>query len=126
MKAMLIAIPILIFGVVNAFGEMATFKDVQKPDGHERGRTERRADFRACGAGVNYEIPVAQFPAFRHCMQEHGWGLDHVTRNAEEAARDRAADEKARPWCYGAYCAPDDSECMENPSNTFSICNDSP
>src|SRR5262249_41512224 len=100
MKAILAAAPIFIFAAVSAFGEMATFKDVQKPGGREGGRTERRADFRACGAGTNYEIPVAQFPAFRQCMQAHGWGLDRMTRSAEETARDRAADEKARPWCY--------------------------
>jgi hypothetical protein len=126
MKGTFAALAIFIFGVGDAFGEMATFKDIQKPGGHQRGGTERRAAFRTCGAGPNYEIPVAQFQAFRRCMQDHGWGLDHVTRNAAEAARDRAADEKARPWCYGAYCAPDDSECMDDPSNTFSICDDSP
>jgi hypothetical protein len=86
-KGILAAIIIFIFGIAAAFGEMATFKDVQKPDGRERGRTERRSALRACGAGPNYEIPVAKFPAFRQCLQERGWGLDHVPRNAAEAAR---------------------------------------
>jgi hypothetical protein len=64
MKGIWAALAIFIFGVGDAFGEMALFKDIQKPGGHERGRTERRAAFRACGAGPNYEIPVAHFKPY--------------------------------------------------------------
>ena len=125
MRYSIIAGLCLIGSVASAAAENATFTDALKPNGHARSAAVRRADGRACGSAGGH-IDVAKFPAFRECMRAKGWELSRLARTPAERARDRAIDEAARPWCYGAYCAPDDSACMDDPSNTFSLCPDSP
>jgi hypothetical protein len=119
-------IALLILSVAfNASAETAFFKDVRKPGGHERTAAARRADGRICGS-ANGRIATPKFPDFQKCMARRGWALDRLASDPAERAQARAADERARPWCYGAACDPDDSACMEDPSNTFSLCPDAP
>jgi hypothetical protein len=53
------------------------FRDVLKPNGHERSKAEKLADGDACGAsGPAHTIDVTM-PVFEKCMREKGYELDH-------------------------------------------------
>ena len=56
-----------------------TFRDVLKPNGHERSKVEQRADGVACGtAGPTHELTTT-LPVFEKCMRAKGWVLSHYT-----------------------------------------------
>jgi hypothetical protein len=56
-------------------GDTAFFRDVLKPNGHERTAAARLADGRACGAAPDRTIRF--MPTFQTCMSGKGWVLDH-------------------------------------------------
>ena len=50
-----------------------TFRDVLKPNGHERSKAEKLADGDACGtSGPTHTVNVTM-PVFEKCMQAKGW-----------------------------------------------------
>jgi hypothetical protein len=52
-----------------------TFRDVLKPNGHERSKAEKLADGAACGtAGPTHELTTT-LPVFEKCMRAKGWVL---------------------------------------------------
>src|SRR5262249_17665628 len=54
-----------------------TFRDVLKPNGHERSKSEKLADGKACGtSGPTHTLRVT-LPVFEKCMRAKGWVLDH-------------------------------------------------
>lgn len=56
-----------------------TFRDVLKPNGHERSKAEQRADGAACGtAGPTRELTTT-LPVFEKCMRAKGWVLSRYT-----------------------------------------------
>jgi hypothetical protein len=59
--------------------DRVTFRDVLKPNGHERSKAEKIADGDACGtSGPEHTVNVIM-PVFEKCMQAKGWALDHYT-----------------------------------------------
>jgi hypothetical protein len=55
----------------------ATFRDVLKPNGHARSKSEQLADGAACGTtGPTHTIQTTM-PVFEKCMRAKGWVLDH-------------------------------------------------
>lgn len=56
-------------------GDIAYFKDVQKPGGHARSMAAKLADGRGCG--VSGDTITVLMPAFQKCMSSRGWVLDH-------------------------------------------------
>jgi hypothetical protein len=59
-----------------------TFRDVLKPNGHERSKAEKLADGAACGtAGPTHELTTT-LPVFEKCMRAKGWVLGHYTPDA--------------------------------------------
>jgi hypothetical protein len=59
-----------------AAAETVIYRDIRKPNGQERGMTEKQADFAACGHPV--PVDLRDFPKFNTCMRAHGWVIDHV------------------------------------------------
>jgi len=55
----------------------ATFRDVLKPNGHERTKSEQLADGAACGTSGPAHTIETTMPAFEKCMRAKGWVLDH-------------------------------------------------
>ena len=57
--------------------DSAVFRDVLKPNGHERSKSVKLADGNACGtSGATHTIRTTM-PAFEECMRAKGWVLDH-------------------------------------------------
>jgi hypothetical protein len=56
--------------------EKDVYKDVLRPNGHERSMAAKRADIRACGAANG--VGDLDFPKANECMRAHGWVLAHV------------------------------------------------
>ena len=55
------------------------FKDMQRPNGHERSMAAKRADGRKCGADRGgRSFSDARAPDMQSCMSTYGWALDHV------------------------------------------------
>jgi uncharacterized low-complexity protein len=55
------------------------FKDMQRPNGHERSMAAKRADARKCGADRSgRSFSDARAPDMQSCMFAFGWALDHV------------------------------------------------
>jgi hypothetical protein len=59
-----------------------TFRDVLKPNGHERSKAEKLADGAACGTvGPAHELTTT-LPVFEKCMRAKGWAFSHYTPDA--------------------------------------------
>jgi hypothetical protein len=56
------------------------FKDVLRPNGHERSMKAKFADAHRCGA-VGDQFSDDVLPNMQQCMWEHGWRLDHIVRD---------------------------------------------
>jgi hypothetical protein len=64
-----------------------TFRDVLKPNGHERTKAEQRAAGSACGTtGPTHELTTT-LPVFEKCMRTKGWVLDHYSPDASVPVR---------------------------------------
>jgi hypothetical protein len=61
--------------------ETYSYKDIQRPNGHERGRIAKIADAKACGASKDLILPT-DVTKFNACMQAHGWAFDSSVRNS--------------------------------------------
>ena len=59
--------------------DKVTFRDVLKPHGHTRSKSQQRADGRACGTVGPAQTLSTTLPAFEKCMGAKGWVLDHYT-----------------------------------------------
>ena len=60
------------------------FKDVRKPNGHERSLSAKLADGRSCGAsGSHFSGDVG---TFERCMRAHGWVVDRHTPDPKARA----------------------------------------
>jgi hypothetical protein len=64
-------------GVSGALAESNVYKDIRKPNGHDRTSAIKLADSRACGASKQRDLPP-DIAGFNACMYAHGWALDHV------------------------------------------------
>ena len=88
MKHGIVVSVMLLAGVVNAQADTQTymFKDVLRPQGHERSAAVRHADGRACGVSANLDMPN-NLPAFERCMAARGWRFDHVATTPSPSER---------------------------------------
>jgi hypothetical protein len=59
--------------------DTVSFRDVLKPNGHERTKSQKFADARACGASGRAHTIRTTMPVFEKCMGAKGWVLDHYT-----------------------------------------------
>src|SRR5215469_3817402 len=59
--------------------DKVTFRDVLKPNGHERSKSEKLADGNACGTTGPTHTVTTTMPVFEKCMREKGWVLDHYS-----------------------------------------------
>lgn len=55
--------------------DKVTFRDVLKPHGHTRSKSQKLADGRACGTVGPTHILSTTLPAFEKCMGAKGWAL---------------------------------------------------
>jgi hypothetical protein len=69
-------------GVLSASAESNVYKDISKPNGHERSSAIKLADSRACGADRQRDLPP-DIAGFNACMYAHGWMLDHVIEDRQ-------------------------------------------
>jgi hypothetical protein len=66
--------------------DKVTFRDVLKPHGHARSKSEQLADGAACGtSGPRHTIQVTM-PVFEKCMRAKGWVLDHYASGTRAPA----------------------------------------
>jgi hypothetical protein len=76
------AIAVAAVGTAAQANAKVTFRDVLKPNGHERSKAEKLADGDACGtAGPAHELTTT-LPVFEKCMRAKGWVLRHYTLDA--------------------------------------------
>lgn len=59
-----------------------TFRDVLKPNGHERSKALQRADGAACGTTGPTQELTTTLPVFEKCMRAKGWVLSRYTPDA--------------------------------------------
>ena len=59
-----------------------TFRDVLKPNGHERSKAEKLADGDACGTVGPGHTLTTTLPVFEKCMRAKGWVFRHYTPDA--------------------------------------------
>jgi hypothetical protein len=80
MKRTIIATVLILGGLLNAAqADTWVFKDIQRPNGHDRSMAAKRADGRKCGALPGGRSFVdADAPNLRDCMFARGWALDHI------------------------------------------------
>lgn len=57
--------------------DTVTFRDVLKPNGHARSKSEQLADGQACGTSGPTHTIQTTMPVFEKCMRARGWALDH-------------------------------------------------
>jgi hypothetical protein len=93
MKRVILGTILILGGMLNAASaDTWVFRDIQRPNGHDRGMAVKRADGRKCGARNN-AFKDADVSAFQSCMAARGWTLDHivpdsVTRTAHGSSSD--------------------------------------
>jgi hypothetical protein len=72
---------------VAAANDTVSFRDVLKPHGHARSKSEKLADGAACGAtGPTHTLHVTM-PVFEKCMRAKGWVLDHYAPDRKVRVR---------------------------------------
>jgi len=103
-----IAMTALSLGTANA--DTYYFRDVLRPNGHERSMAAKYADGRACGLTAGHTF--SNVPAFEACMRTRGWVFDHakVDPPAARVAAGRAAPGGTR----SSYIDPDTGMVCEN------------
>jgi hypothetical protein len=97
--------------------DTVTFRDVLKPGGHTRSKSEKLADGAACGtSGPKHTIRVTM-PVFEKCMRAKGWVLDHYSpdpsvpvHGTSEHYTDTRGDARGHPRGTAALHA-DESAC---------------
>ena len=57
--------------------DTVTFRDVLKPHGHARSKSQVFADGEACGTSGPAHTLSTTMPVFQKCMRAKGWVLDH-------------------------------------------------
>jgi hypothetical protein len=73
-----VAAAALIVGTTHiASADTWVFKDVSRPQGHERSRAAKKVDADKCGA-IGWRLPDEFKPRMQQCMLAHGWALDHI------------------------------------------------
>jgi len=107
--------------------DTVSFRDVLKPGGHVRGKSEKHADGRACGtAGPHHTIQVTM-PVFEKCMRAKGWALDHYSpergrvSGTLEHYTDTRGDAHGHPRGTAALHA-DERACKSRGHGSFKQC----
>jgi hypothetical protein len=91
---------LILGGMLNAANaDTWVFKDMLRPNGHDRSVAAKRADGRKCGAlpgGRSFND--ADAPNMKQCMFARGWTLDHVIPDSRSAhARGSSHDDDNSP-----------------------------
>jgi hypothetical protein len=100
MKRTMIATALILGGMLNAAqADTWVFKDMQRPNGHDRSMAAKRADGRKCGAlPGGRAFKDADAPNMRECMFARGWALDHIIPDPPSAhARAGGSDSDHSP-----------------------------
>jgi hypothetical protein len=66
----------LCISAAHAASSTAVFRDVLKPNGQARSKSEKFADAAACGMSASHQIRVIM-SVFEQCMAGKGWAFDH-------------------------------------------------
>lgn len=103
-----VAMMALSLGAANA--DTYYFRDVLRPNGHERSMAAKFADGRACGATAGHTF--SNVPAFETCMRARGWVFDHYKADppTSRVAAGRAAPGGGR----SSYIDPDTGMVCQN------------
>ncbi len=65
-------------GANGALADTRTYKDVLRPNGHERSTAQKFADYRTCGYRRGTRVNDYALVPIDGCMRAHGWALDRV------------------------------------------------
>jgi hypothetical protein len=108
--------------------DKVTFRDVLKPHGHARSKSQQFADGRACGAVGPTHTLSTTMPAFEKCMGAKGWVLDHYTpdpsvrvRGTLEHYTDTRGDAQGHPRGTAALHA-DERACKTRGHGSLKQC----
>jgi hypothetical protein len=71
-------------GALHAAASTDVYRDIRKPNGHERDLAAKQTDFAACGYPGSTPVPNREFPRFNKCMHAHDWVVDHVIPDPDE------------------------------------------
>jgi len=87
MKRTIMATVLILGGLLNAAqADTWVFRDIQRPNGHDRSMTAKRADGRKCGALTGGRSFVdADAPNLKECMLARGWTLDRIIPDRRSA-----------------------------------------
>jgi hypothetical protein len=105
-----------------------TFRDVLKPNGHARSKSEKLADGRACGtSGPTHTLRVT-LPVFEKCMRAKGWVLDRYAPDPSvpvhgtvKSYTDTRGDAQGHPRGTGALHA-DERACKARGHGSVKQC----
>jgi hypothetical protein len=97
MKRIVIGTALILSGMINAASaDTWVFRDIQRPNGHDRGIAVKRADGRKCGARHN-AFKDENVAAFQGCMVARGWVLDHIIPDPEPRAAHGSSSDSSPP-----------------------------
>lgn len=68
----------VVAGASGALADTRTYRDVLRPNGHERGTTQKFKDYRTCGYLRGTRVNDFALVHIDRCMRAHGWALDRV------------------------------------------------
>ncbi len=87
MKRVILGTILILSGMMNAASaDTWVFRDIQRPNGHDRSMAVKLADGRKCGARNN-AFKDENVSAFQSCMAARGWTLDYVVPERPRALR---------------------------------------
>jgi hypothetical protein len=115
MKRTLLGTVLILGAMLNAASaDTQVFRDIQRPQGHDRGMAAKRVDGRKCGSrdGVWFN----EVESFDRCMLSRGWVVDHVI--PDRAARRRDENNQGPPVDTSAPSNNDDFARVQNEINT--------
>src|ERR1035438_1960903 len=89
MKRFILASVFVLGGVLNAAADTYVFKDIQRPNGHDRSQAVKNADAETCGWTSDGRILTSE-AAMARCMRSHGWAISQYIPDAAGADDDSA------------------------------------
>jgi hypothetical protein len=97
MKRVILGTILILSGMLtSASADTWVFRDIQRPQGHDRNMAVKRADGRKCGARHN-AFKDADVAAFQSCMAARGWTLDHIIPDPAPRVAHGSNDDSSPP-----------------------------